>query len=45
MMYNILEYIFNNMLDFIACRAYYETGILQPSIISIYADLEKQYKL
>lgn len=45
MKYTTLEYILNNMLDFIACKPYYETGILQPQIISIYADLEKQYTL
>lgn len=45
MKYTNLEYILNNMLDFIAYRAYYDTNILQPQIISIYADLEKQYTL
>lgn len=44
-MYNELETVINTMLDFIACKPYYETGVLQPSIISIYADLEKQYTL
>lgn len=45
MKYTTLEYILNNMLDFIACKPYYDTNILQPQIISIYADLEKQYTL
>lgn len=44
-MYNNIEILMNTMLDFIACKPYFETGILQPQIINIYADLEKQYTL
>lgn len=43
--YNEKELILNNMLDFIKCKIYLETNVLQLQIFKLVNDLESQYIL
>ena len=42
-MYSEKELILNNMLDFISCKIYHDTNILQPYALNLANFLESQY--